>query len=149
MRVDVQVKGLEELKRELARLDAAVATRLARNASMAMARVVAKHARANAPVLTGALKRSIKARKDPERRQAGRVVAYANAKAWQSHLVEYGTSRAPAPPARQPGRRASRVSTSRISTSSSPRDTRSSAIRTARLGSVVRSHRRSASTPTA
>jgi hypothetical protein len=40
MKVDVQVKGMEELKRELARLDAAVQTRLARNAALAMARVV-------------------------------------------------------------------------------------------------------------
>jgi hypothetical protein len=36
MKVDVQVKGMEEL----ARLDAAVQTRLARNAALAMARVV-------------------------------------------------------------------------------------------------------------
>ena len=45
------------MKVEVARLDAAVQTRLARNA--AMARVVAKYARQRVPVLTGALKRSI------------------------------------------------------------------------------------------
>ena len=53
----LEVKGLPELKRELARLEGAVQTRLARNA--AMARVVAKYARQRVPVLTGALKRSI------------------------------------------------------------------------------------------
>ena len=57
MKVEVTVRGLEQLKAELARLDAAVQTRLARNA--AMARVVAKYARQRVPVLTGALKRSI------------------------------------------------------------------------------------------
>jgi hypothetical protein len=44
----ITIKGLDALKRELARLDAAVQTRLARNATMAIARVVAKHARARA-----------------------------------------------------------------------------------------------------
>ena len=48
---------MPELKRELARLEGDVQTRLARNA--AMARVVAKYARQRVPVLTGALKRSI------------------------------------------------------------------------------------------
>ena len=64
------------------------------------------------------------------------------------------TSRRPKLPSRrrrhrQRGRRAFWVRTSRISTSSSARESRSSAIRTARFGSVARSHRRRASTPTA
>jgi hypothetical protein len=41
MKVDVKVRGIEELKRELAKLNAAVAGRLARNAFMAGARVIA------------------------------------------------------------------------------------------------------------
>jgi hypothetical protein len=45
----VTVKGIPELKREMERLSAAVQTRLAPNATMAMARVVARHARLNAP----------------------------------------------------------------------------------------------------
>ena len=39
MTVKVQVRGLEELKRELARRSGAVQTRLARNATMAGARI--------------------------------------------------------------------------------------------------------------
>jgi HK97 gp10 family phage protein len=89
MKVDVQIRGIDELKRELARLDAAVQTRLARNAAMAMARVVAKHARALAPVRTGALKKSIKARRDPERTR-GKVQAFAGATVRYAHLVEFG-----------------------------------------------------------
>jgi hypothetical protein len=44
VKVDVQVKGIEELQREMKRLSNAVATRLARNATMAGARVVAARA---------------------------------------------------------------------------------------------------------
>jgi hypothetical protein len=44
MKVDVQVRSLEELKRELARLSGAVQTRLSRNATMAGARLAAKEA---------------------------------------------------------------------------------------------------------
>jgi hypothetical protein len=54
--IDLRFAGLDDLKREMARLSAAVQTRLAKNASMAMARVVARHARENAPVVTGALR---------------------------------------------------------------------------------------------
>jgi hypothetical protein len=51
--VKITVKGVDQLKRDMSRLTAAVQTRLARNATMAMARVVARHARLNAPVETG------------------------------------------------------------------------------------------------
>jgi Bacteriophage HK97-gp10, putative tail-component len=76
MKVDVKVRGIEELKRELARMSDAVAKRLGKNARMAAARVAARHARANAPVETGDLRRSIKARRSPDR-QRGRVEALA------------------------------------------------------------------------
>jgi hypothetical protein len=79
MKVDVQVRGIEELKRELARLSDAVATRLAKNAVMAAARVAARHARELAPVETGQLRASIKARRDPNRTR-GRVQALAGTK---------------------------------------------------------------------
>jgi hypothetical protein len=49
--VDVKVKGLDQLKREMQRLSAAVQTRLARNATMAMARVV--------PARRGSVARSV------------------------------------------------------------------------------------------
>jgi hypothetical protein len=44
MKLEVEVKGVEELKRDLARLSGAVQTRLARNATMAGARIAARHA---------------------------------------------------------------------------------------------------------
>jgi hypothetical protein len=40
----VEIRGIEELKRELARLSGAVQTRLSRNAAMAGARIAARHA---------------------------------------------------------------------------------------------------------
>jgi HK97 gp10 family phage protein len=93
-----EVRGLPELKRELARLSRAVQTRLARNAVMAMARVVAKHARANAPVETGRLRASIKAKRDRDRAAAattGRVVAFANASVFYAKFIEFGTAHQP------------------------------------------------------
>jgi hypothetical protein len=46
----VQVRGLDELKRELARLSGPTAGRLARNAAMAGARVAARQAKLRGPV---------------------------------------------------------------------------------------------------
>jgi hypothetical protein len=44
MTVTVEVRGLEQLKRDLARLAAGVQGRLASNAAMAGARIAARHA---------------------------------------------------------------------------------------------------------
>jgi hypothetical protein len=41
MKVDVRIRGIDELKRERAKLSASVAGRLSRNAAMAAARVIA------------------------------------------------------------------------------------------------------------
>lgn len=102
MDVKITVKGLPELKAEMQRLSASAQTRLARNGSMAMARVVARYARLNAPVgETGDLKRSIKARRDPSRRSA--PIAYANASVWYSHFPEFGTAHSAAHPYLRPG----------------------------------------------
>jgi HK97 gp10 family phage protein len=89
--------GLPGLLKELQRLGSAAQGRVARNMAMAGARVVAKHARALAPVKTGRLKRSIKARRGRTRvLTPGAAIAFANASARHSWLVEYGTSRQPA-----------------------------------------------------
>ena len=57
---------------------------------MAGARVGAKYARQRVPVLTGALKRSIKATRNPAK-QRGKVEALVNARSPIAHLIEYGT----------------------------------------------------------
>jgi len=60
--VDVTIQGLPELLRELKRLNEAAQGRVARNMAMGAARLVARHARANAPVgETGDLKRNTQA----------------------------------------------------------------------------------------
>jgi HK97 gp10 family phage protein len=89
--ITVQVRGLEELKRELARLGEVTAGRLARNASMAAARTTANFAPLYVPVRTGRLKASIKARRPKGRALRGRAASYANAAARHAWLVEYGT----------------------------------------------------------
>jgi HK97 gp10 family phage protein len=91
VKVDVQVRGLDQLKRELALLSSPDAARLSKNAAMAGARVIARHARANAPVETGALRASIKAMRPPSGQSAGQRVALAGSKLFYSRLVELGT----------------------------------------------------------
>ena len=97
MKATVRIRGLPELKVELSRLSAAVAGRLSRNAAMAGARVVARHAKLLAPVgETGDLRRSIRAHRDPDWRQSGRRTALAGSRLFYSRFVELGTSRMPA-----------------------------------------------------
>ena len=76
MQVDLKLLGIKELQAEMQKLGNAVATGLGRNAVMAGARVAATAARKRAPVETGALRASIRARRDPDRR-AGAVRAFA------------------------------------------------------------------------
>jgi HK97 gp10 family phage protein len=91
--MELTVKGIPELRRELERLDLRVQRQLARNAVMAAARLAASFMRQIVPVDEGDLKRSIKARFPKGRGRMGRVgqaVAYANAAAGHAGLVEYG-----------------------------------------------------------
>jgi hypothetical protein len=94
--VNVGVRGLPELLRELQRLGEAAQGRVSRNGSMAMARTAARLARDRAPVRTGALKRSIKARRGRGPLLRGQAVSFANASARHAHIIEYGRAGVPA-----------------------------------------------------
>jgi HK97 gp10 family phage protein len=91
VKVEVTIRGLEELKRELARLSDAAQGRLTRNALMAGARIAAKAARENAPVATGALKKSIKARWGAPDKRSSVKTALVNTPVFYGALVEFGT----------------------------------------------------------
>jgi HK97 gp10 family phage protein len=99
MKVTVTVRGMDELKRELDRLDDAMQGRLLRNCTMAGARVGAKQARVLAPVGTveegsdrpGTLRRSIKARWAAADRRSPRKEALINASVFYARFVEMGT----------------------------------------------------------
>ena len=96
MPLTVQIRGLEQLKRELANLSAATAARLSLNAAMAGARVAARRARELAPVETGALRASIKARRPAQGQRGGSRVALAGSNLFYASFIERGTSRQPA-----------------------------------------------------
>jgi HK97 gp10 family phage protein len=96
MKVAVQVRGLEQLKLELSRLNTVTAARLSKNAAMAGARVAVKRAKLSAPVETGALRASIKAMRPPEGQRQGQRVALAGSKLFYSRFVELGTVHMPA-----------------------------------------------------
>jgi HK97 gp10 family phage protein len=100
--ITANIKGMPDLLRELQRLSEAAQGRVARNMAMGAARVVAKHARALAPVDTGALKKSVKARRGKQRLAKGQALAFANAADFKSHWLEYGTVHQPAQPYLRP-----------------------------------------------
>jgi HK97 gp10 family phage protein len=104
VKVDVQVRGLEELKRELNKLSVAIGDRLINNAARAGARVVARQAKANAPVgETGALKKSLRVRRrSADDRRRGEVVAYAGTPLFYAKFQEFGTVKQPARPFLRP-----------------------------------------------
>ena len=76
MDLKVTIGGLPELLRELQRLEAAAQGRVSRNMAMGAARVVARHARALAPVETGALRKSIRAKRGKTRLAKGQAIAF-------------------------------------------------------------------------
>jgi HK97 gp10 family phage protein len=93
----ITIKGIPELLRALKeRVEVPGQGRVARNMTMAGARVVARHARALAPVETGTLKASIKAKRGRQKLVKGQAIAYANAAVYYSRFVEYGTAHQPA-----------------------------------------------------
>jgi HK97 gp10 family phage protein len=99
MKVTVSTRGIDELRRELGKLSAAVAGRLARNAALAGATVAARHAKLLAPVgESGDVRRSIRAMRDPNWRQSGERTALAGSKLFYAKFQELGTARQPARP---------------------------------------------------
>jgi HK97 gp10 family phage protein len=104
MNADLKVNSasVAELQRAMDRLSRQAEGRLARNATMAAARLVAEFARQVVPVRTGRLKASIKARRPKNRRNAKPVTAYANAAARYAFIVEHGSAHSAAKPFLRP-----------------------------------------------
>ena len=102
MKIDVTVRGLPELLKDFQRLNEAAQGRIAKNMAMAGARVAAKHARDAAPVETGTLKKSIKAKRYPKRLDKGQALALVNAGVFYARFAEYGTAYQSAKPFLRP-----------------------------------------------
>jgi HK97 gp10 family phage protein len=100
--MEVKVRGIDELKRELARLSGPVAQRLSRNAAMAGARIIARRAKELVPVRSGKLRASLKAMRPAAGQKAGQRVALAGSKVFYSRFIELGTSKAAARPFLRP-----------------------------------------------
>lgn len=114
---ETQVKGLKELNKILEQLPIKLQKRAVRKALRAGSRPIIQKARSLAPVDTGALKKSIiyAQRRDPTRGAIGFLKSSVAGKGKQNtgsekkrvpskyaHLVEFGTSRAPAQPFMRP-----------------------------------------------
>ena len=98
------ITGLDELEAAMRGLDDALARHIQGAGLIAMARVVVKEAKARVPVETGALQRSIRARKAGERFRGRKIpggaanVFAGGPGARHAHLIELGTVKAPAYP---------------------------------------------------
>lgn len=86
------ISGLDSIKRQLALFPDKVKVNVVRGAMRAGAAVIAKSAKENVPVRTGALKKSIRVSSRSSRGDWVRATAKAgNKEAWYAHLVEFGT----------------------------------------------------------
>lgn len=102
---EIRIDGLDALDRALAELPKAIAKRVAGNAVRAGARVIATEAKAQVPVLTGALRDSIVVRAARRGRAQGvvkAVVGFLRPASRIAHLVEFGTSHSAAEPFLRP-----------------------------------------------
>ena len=100
----VELEGVEQLERAIRQLPEGLVVRVYGDATAAMARVVARTARSEVPVVTGALRNSIRVRRVGERYRGRRIPGAAanlfvgGPGARHAHLVELGTIRAAANP---------------------------------------------------
>lgn len=95
---ELKFSGGPALEAALRDLGSEIAGRLGSNAVRAGARVIAASARSKAPVLTGALKNSIRVFEDQDVRRAGGAerTAYAGTRVFYAKFVEFGTVHVPA-----------------------------------------------------
>ena len=99
----VVLTGGPALDAALKELGGKVAGRLGTNAVRAGARVIAKNAKARAPVgATGELKKSIRMFDEPANRGGTTRTAYAGTRLFYGYFVEYGVAHAPAQPFLRP-----------------------------------------------
>lgn len=93
--MEIEVKGLAELKKQLDALPVNIERNVMRGALRAGGNVLKKDAQSRVPTRTGALKNSIKVRFAWRSQRYGwlRVHVTAGSKeAWYGHLIEYGTA---------------------------------------------------------
>lgn len=104
MDYDFTISGLDELEIAMRQLDDALARHIQGRGLLEMARVVVKDARARVPVVSGALQRSIRARRVGERFRGRKIpggaanVFAGGPTARHAHFIELGTVRAPPNP---------------------------------------------------
>ena len=92
-RVDLKLHGVRELQQALQSLGAQVAGRLGANAVRAGARAIVARAKTNAPIKTGALRRSIRVFTDRGEARLGGATrtAYAGTRLYYGWFLEFGT----------------------------------------------------------
>ena len=112
MEMDIEVEGMEELLKAMESLPGLVGQHVQGDGLAAAARIVADQAKIRVPVKTGALRDSIRARKQaaristvrgPKKVPAGAAAVYAGGRgARQAVMIEYGTPTAAAHPYLEP-----------------------------------------------
>ena len=101
-KLDIKIRGVQELSAALKDLDQKIKARLAGAATRAGARVIATEAKRRVHVVTGRLQRSIVVRSARRRRGSTEQRALVIARAPYAHIVELGSVRMAARPFLRP-----------------------------------------------
>lgn len=105
---EIAVSGLADLKKALEQLPAKIEANIMRGAMRAGSKVLADKAKAQAPVDSGDLQRSIKVSTRSRRGEIKATVRAGDKQAYYAHMVEFGTARHMIPKATT-GRRSKQV----------------------------------------
>lgn len=93
--IDMNVKNIDEITKALKELPHAIQKNVVYGAVRASSSVIAKEAKSNVPVKTGALKESIRVvrrRSNKDNEVYYSVVPHRKKGGWYGHFVEFGTS---------------------------------------------------------
>lgn len=85
------IEGLSDIHKYLQDLPVKLEKSILRGGLRAGAKVIADAAKAAAPAKSGALRDSIKVRSSTKKGKVSAIVTAGNAKAWYSHIIEFGS----------------------------------------------------------
>jgi HK97 gp10 family phage protein len=107
VRMNIEIKGAKELEKKLLSFEPKIGRKIVRNALRKAAKIILIAAKANCPVVTGDLKKSLRVRAMKKKKHRYGVMVATSAgwfkgKTFYGAFVEYGTSRMPAKPFMRP-----------------------------------------------
>ena len=107
MRMDIKITGIKQIEKKLSGMETKIARKVVRQALKKAAKPILAAAKRNAPVKTGALKKSLRVRVMKKKKHRYGVMVATSAKwftgeTFYAAFVEYGTKHLPARPFLRP-----------------------------------------------